>query len=196
MEMENVNVSKMMKQLQKDLDAKRYEHTLGVAYTAASLAMRYGVSVNKAFIAGLLHDCAKCYDDDKKLALCKKYSVKLSSYEKENTSLIHAKLGAAIAKEKYDIDDEEILEAIRWHTTGKEDMNLIEKIVFSADYIEPGRKMILGLEEIRATIFMDLDKAIYLILLNTIKHLEGKKQPIDDGSLRAYTFYKDLYESR
>lgn len=192
----DIDINKVKKQLQKDLDAKRYEHTIGVAYTAACLAMRYGISVNKAYIAGLLHDCAKCFDNDKKISLCKKYGVKLSDNEKNNTSLIHAKLGAEYAKVKYEIDDIEIADAISFHTTGKADMSMLEKIVFSADYIEPHRKQILGLDEIRTTIFMDIDEAVYLILLNTIKHLKKKDQFIDDASVEAFEFYKKMHDEK
>lgn len=190
------DIKKIKKLLAKNLEEKRYEHTIGVADTAACLAMRYGYNVEKAYVAGLLHDCAKCIDNDKKIQLCKKYKVKLTKVEIENPFLIHAKLGAALAKEKYDVDDEEILSAIQYHTTGKENMSLLEKIIFSADYIEPGRKMILGLEEIRNTIFIDFDKAVYIILENTIKHLNNKNQIIDETSLSAYNYYKELIEGK
>ncbi|MGN0326914.1 MAG: bis(5'-nucleosyl)-tetraphosphatase (symmetrical) YqeK [Lachnospiraceae bacterium] len=180
--------------LSKQLDPKRYEHTIGVAYTAAALAMRYHADVEKAYLAGLLHDCAKCIDTDEKLALCKKYKVKLSKFEIENPFLIHAKLGSCLAEKKYEINDPDILSAIRYHTTGKADMSLLEKIVFSADYIEPGRKMIPGLEEIRETIFVDLDRAVCMILEGTMRHLKNKEQPIDQASMDAYEYYKKYQE--
>lgn len=187
---------KIKKLLEKNLEEKRYEHTLGVADTAACLAMRYGCNIESAYVAGLLHDCAKCIDNDKKIQLCKKYSVELSRVEIENPFLIHAKLGAAIAYNKYDVDDEDILNAIRFHTTGRPNMSLLEKIIFSADYIEPGRKKILGLDEIRETIFVDFDKAVYLILKNTLQHLHNKNQVVDDASNEAYLYYKDVIEKR
>ena len=187
--MENYDIKEIKTKLQKDLEPKRYEHTIGVADTAFSLALRYGANPEKAYVAGLLHDCAKCFDHEKKMSLCKKYDVELTKTEKENPFLIHAKLGAALAREKYGIQDPEILEAIKYHTTGKANMGLLEKIIFSADYIEPNRKMILGLEEIRKTIFNDLDKAIYIILLNTIKHLENKEQVIDPTSAEPLAYY-------
>ena len=180
--------------LSKQLDPKRYEHTIGVAYTAAALAMRYHADVEKAYLAGLLHDCAKCIDTDEKLALCKKYKVKLSKFEIENPFLIHAKLGSCLAEKKYEITDPEVLSAIRYHTTGKADMSLLEKIVFSADYIEPGRKMIPGLEEIRETIFIDLDRAVCMILEGTMRHLKNKDQSIDQASIDAYEYYKKYQE--
>lgn len=187
---------KIKKLLEKNLEEKRYEHTIGVADTAACLAMRYGYDVEKAYVAGLLHDCAKCIENDKKISLCKKYSVELSKVEIENPFLIHAKLGVALAKEKYRVDDEDILNSIKYHTTGKANMSLLEKIIFSADYIEPGRKKILGLDEIRNIIFIDFDKAIYIILENTLQHLKNKNQIIDETSLSAYNYYKELVNGR
>lgn len=189
MESEIYDIKKIKNKLEKELDSKRYEHTIGVADTAACLAMKYNISIEKAYVAGLLHDCAKCYDDNKKIKLCKKYNVKLKEHELLNTSLIHSKLGAAIAEKEYDIKDPEILSSISFHTTGKADMTMLEKIIFSADYIEPNRKKILGIDEIRACIFDDLDKAIKIILINTIKHLENKKQYIDQNSLNALEYY-------
>ena len=96
------------KTLIKQLSAKRYEHTIGVAYTAASLAMRYFSDIEKAYLAGLLHDCAKCIETDEKIALCKKYKVKLTPFEVENPFLSHAKLGSCLAEKKYGVEDPEI----------------------------------------------------------------------------------------
>lgn len=180
------------KAMSKQLDAKRYAHTIGVAYTAASLAMRYGADIEKAYLAGLLHDCAKCIETDEKLALCKKYKVNLTQFETDNPFLIHAKLGSCLAEKKYGVEDPEILSAIRYHTTGKPQMSLMEKIVFSADYIEPGRKIISGLEEIRKIIFIDLDRAVCLILEGTMRHLKNKEQPIDELSIEAYEYYQKI----
>lgn len=180
------------KAMSKQLDAKRYAHTIGVAYTAASLAMRYGADIEKAYLAGLLHDCAKCIETDEKLALCKKYKVNLTQFETDNPFLIHAKLGSCLAEKKYGVEDPEILSAIRYHTTGKPRMSLMEKIVFSADYIEPGRKIIPGLEEIRKIIFIDLDRAVCLILEGTMRHLKNKEQPIDELSIEAYDYYHKI----
>ena len=187
-------IKNIKKKLIKNLDAERYSHTIGVADTSFALALRYGADAEKAYLAGLLHDCAKCLDNDKKFALCEKYGVELSDVERENPFLIHAKLGAVLAKEKYEIDDEEIADAIRYHTTGKAGMKLLEKIVFSADYIEPGRKDIPGLNEIRECIFNDFDKGVYLIYEGTLRHLKNKNQPIDDTSREAYEYYKKQTE--
>lgn len=196
MNIEDYDIKKLKKSLEKELEAKRYEHTIGVADTAACLAMRYNIDVINAYIAGLLHDCAKCLDNEKKLKLCKKYDVKLSKIEIENPFLIHAKLGAALAKEKYNISDKEILSSISYHTTGRANMSLLEKIIFSADYIEPNRKIIPGLDKIRNVIFEDLDMAIYLILDDTMHYLEKENRPVDDTSREAYLYYKNLIDNR
>ena len=129
------HLKKIQHKLKKKLDEDRYEHTLGVRYTCAALAMRYGYDMEKAQTAGLLHDCAKCMDNDKKLQICEKNSIPHSSFEVSHPYLLHGKVGAYIAKTKFDIQDEDILQAITWHTTGRPDMSmhLIEKIIFIAD---------------------------------------------------------------
>ena len=95
--------------------------------------MRWDADVNKAYLAGLLHDCAKGMSDDDRLDICKKKGIYVSEVEYDNPSLLHAKVGAYLAKTVYEIDDEEILSAITYHTTGRAEMTLLEKIVFSAD---------------------------------------------------------------
>lgn len=194
--MPEYDLKTIKKELSKQIDEKRYEHTIGVADTAAALAMKYHIDVSKAYLAGLLHDCAKCLNEKKRMSLCEKYGVKLSKFEIENQSLIHAKLGVEIAKERYSVEDKEILESIRWHTTGKENMSMLEMIIFSADYIEPNRKKINGLDEIRSIIFDDIEEAVYLILNNTINHLDSKKQIIDESSLNALNYYKNIHDKK
>lgn len=110
-------IEKISKKLMKELDEDRYRHTQGVMYTSAALAMRYGADLKKALLAGLLHDCAKCIPGHTKIKMCEKYNLEISEIERKNPSLLHAKLGAYLAKDKYDIEDEEILMAIRSHTT-------------------------------------------------------------------------------
>lgn len=187
--MDSYDIYEIKSRLLKELNPRRYEHTIGVASTAFCLALKHGEDSEKAYIAGLLHDCAKCFSEEKSLNLCKKYDVSLSEFEKKNASLIHAPLGAAYAKNKYNIEDNDILEAIRWHTTGKPDMNNLEKIVFIADYMEPNRKRLLGLEEIRKLAFQDLDQCMYKILFNTIEHLKNKELIINQLSVEALEYY-------
>ena len=194
--MKNIDIKKIKKSMEKELDNKRYEHTLGVEYTAAALAMRYNESIENARLAGLLHDCAKCIDDEEKLEECKKYNVKITDVEKRNPFLIHSKLGAVYAREKYGVDDEEILSAIRCHTTGKPDMTTLEKIIFIADYIEPGRDKEKNLAEIRKISFEDIDEAMYMILRDTLEYLEGGEGEIDPTTEETYLFYKKLHDEK
>lgn len=183
-------------ELEKVLKKKRFWHTIGVRYTAQAMAMHFGLDMVKAGFAGVLHDCAKYLSDEDMLRECRNYHIEINQFEKKQPSLLHAKLGAHYAKEKYNIDDEEILEAIRWHTTGKPEMTDFEKIIFIADYIEPERKMLPGMTKIREASFSDLNKAMYLILDNTISYLRENKQDdaIDDFSLRAYEYYREIVE--
>ncbi len=183
------------KELKKELDKSRYEHTIGVMYTAGCLAMRYGYDMKKAMLAGLLHDCAKNIPSDKKIKMCKKNHIKLSRIETENPYLIHAKLGAFLAKEKYGVEDEEILHAIRVHTTGAPAMNLLDKIIFLADYIEPNRTKAQNLPQIRHIAFEDIDKAVVKTLEDTLGYLKDsrKRDSIDPITLQTYEYYKEVH---
>ena len=187
---------KIRKKLKDSLSKSRYEHTLGVEFTSAAMAMKFGADIDRTQLAGLLHDCAKCIDDEEKLEECQKYNVQLTSVEKRNPFLIHSKLGAVYAKEKYGVDDEEILSTIRFHTTGRPDMSLIEKIVFIADYIEPARDKAKNLGLIRKMAFEDIDEAMYLILRDTLEYLKSGAGELDPGTEETFVFYKGLHEKR
>ena len=184
------DIRKIMKTLEKELDSKRFEHTLGVAYTASALAMNYGCDINKARVAGLLHDCAKCISDEKKISMCEKNGLTVSDIERANPGLLHAKLGSVVAFDKYGIDDVSILEAIKWHTTGKPDMSLLEKIIFVADYIEPNRKPLPNIDMIRRFAFTDIDMAVFQILKDTLLYLGDSTKAIDPMTKDTYEFYK------
>lgn len=173
------------------LQPKRYEHTLGVRYTAASLAMRHGCDVKKAQLAGVLHDCAKSYSEEELLSMAEEYKIPVRDAERAAPYLLHAKVGAYLAEHMYGINDKDVLEAICYHTTGKPDMTQLEKIIFIADYIEPNRKEIAGLAESRKLAFKDLDQAMCYILGNTLHYLEQKGDfaNIDEMTKSAYEFY-------
>lgn len=188
--MRKYDIGLYKKTLQKKLDSDRYEHTIGVAYTAASLAMRYKYDINKALIAGLLHDNAKCIPYEKKLQMCDKYNIHLSDVERENPALLHAKLGAFMAMHKYKINDKEIISAILYHTTGRPDMLLLEKIIYVADYIEPMRYKARRLDEIRELAFKDIDAALLTILEDTLEYLKSINGNIDPLTQKTYKFYK------
>jgi predicted HD superfamily hydrolase involved in NAD metabolism len=177
--------------MKKNLDPKRYEHTLGVAFVSTALAMCHGADIRKAQLAGLLHDCAKCVDDQKKIAICEKHNIEISETERRNPFLLHAKAGSYIAMEKYDVSDEEVLQAILNHITGRPAMSLLEKIVYIADYIEPSRQQAPRLAIIRQEAFRDLDKALLMVLEDILDYLHSLDSEIDIMTQRTYEFYKN-----
>ncbi len=182
------------KNLKKKLKESRYIHTLGVANTAQALAMSIGYDLKKAYLAGLLHDCAKCISDDEQLKRCKKNKIHITEIETKSPHLLHAKLGAFMAKEKYLVDDADILDAITCHTTGKPAMNDLEMILFVADYIEPGRDKAPNLAQIRQVAFRDLTQAVYLISKDTLNYLKTTGNPIDEMTEKSYNYYRKIYE--
>lgn len=184
---------KMEKKLEKHLDEERYAHTLGVMYTCTSLAMVHDQDLVQAQVAGLLHDCAKCIPSKKKLKMCEEHHISITQFEKTHPYLIHAKLGAWVAKHKYDIHDKEVLSAITYHTTGKADMTKLEKIVYIADYIEPMRDKAPNLTEIRRLAFQDLDECMYMILRDTLAYLEQNPKDLDSTTRDAFEYYKEIH---
>ena len=192
----NHKITKIRRKMMTELDKDRYEHTLGVMYTAASLAMRYDEDIEKALIAGLLHDCAKCLSGDTKIKLCKKYHLNVSEVEKENPSLLHAKLGAFLAAKKYHIKDKDIINAIASHTTGCPHMSLLDKIIYIADYIEPGRKELPNMAEVRKLALTDIDACLYRILKDSLEYLTGMNVPIDPMTEKTYLYYKSKREEK
>lgn len=188
----NENLKKIKKSLKKELEKDRYEHTVGVMYTACSLAMAHGADIEQAMFAGLLHDCAKCIPNDVKLNLCKEYKIALTKTEKSNPYLIHAKLGAFLAQKEYNITDPEICHAIEVHTTGVPNMNLLDKIIFVADYIEPNRHKADNLTAIRRIAYKDLDLAVYQILGDTLAYLRKGRGEIDQITQETYDYYAKI----
>ena len=182
-------IRELTEKMEEELDKKRFDHTISVAHTASCMAMRYGEDPYKAYVAGLLHDCAKCIKDKKKLKLAEKYGLEINDAERENPDLLHAKLGSVLAKEEYGIKDTEILSAIRWHTTGKPDMTVFEMIIYISDFIEIRRKKLLIHDEARRLAFEDLEKCMCLILEGTLNYLCKKGATVDDITRRTYDFY-------
>lgn len=182
-------MDKLREAIKKVQDEERFEHTLGVAYTAACLATLNGVNVRKALTAGLLHDCAKCIPSNEKLILCEKYDINVSPIEERNPSLVHAKLGAKLAEEVYGETDADVLNSIKNHTTGRAGMSTLEKIIFVADYMEPGRDKAPNLEEIRKLAFSDIDSALVKILQDTLSYLQNKGGEIDPATEETLKFY-------
>lgn len=196
MEVKSSNLKKIRKSMEKTLDSKRFEHTLGVEYTAAALAMRYDEDIMKAQTAGLLHDCAKCMSNEKRLSICEKHHISVNKIERKNPFLLHAKVGSYIAMQKFNVHDSDTINAILNHTTGRPDMSCLEKIIYVADYIEPGRKQAPNLTEIRKLAFLDLDKALYSILEDTLVYLRTVEGDVDPMTQKTYDFYKEYMKNR
>ena len=151
----------IIESLRKTLKPSRFEHSLGVTETAVKMAKVFGADENKCRLAGLIHDCAKSMSVQDMLSEINAGGIELYDGETDYPLLLHAPAGAALAKRIYGVKDTEVLSAVRKHTTGK-DMNLIEKIIFVADFIEPGRESFDGLEKARETAFCDIDEAVKL----------------------------------
>lgn len=188
----NERIREIKAELKNHLDDARMEHTLGVMYTAAALAMRYHADMEKALLAGILHDCAKCVPGNQKLVLCHEYGLEVTDTEQKNPGLLHAKLGAAFAKDIYHVDDEEILNAIICHTTGRPKMTLLDKIIYIADYMEPGRRELPNMAEVRRLAFEDIDECLYRILKDSLKYLLTRDMPIDPMTEQTYKSYKEV----
>lgn len=189
--MEKTDPTYLRKEMEEILSAKRYLHTLGVSYTASCLAMAHGEPMDDAMAAGLLHDCAKAMHGSELMAICEKGHLRMNTAERSNpTALLHAKVGAYLAEHKYGVTDTNILNAIRYHTTGRPDMSKLEKIIYIADYIEPGRKQLTGLEMIRRIAYQDLDWTMENILANTLAYLRTTEGQVDDMTVKTYEFYR------
>ncbi|MCQ2523673.1 MAG: bis(5'-nucleosyl)-tetraphosphatase (symmetrical) YqeK [Lachnospiraceae bacterium] len=189
--MASLETNKIIDNLLEVLPQSRYIHTLGVAYTATSLAMVFGESIDKARLAGLLHDCAKAYSLDDMLEIAKDNNVNVTDLEYKSANLLHAKIGAVLAKIEYGVEDKSVLDAIMYHTTGKPAMTTLEKIIYIADYIEPSRNKQKRLELIRNTAFKDLDQTMLLILEDTMDYLKATNTDIDPLTEETYLFYKE-----
>ena len=189
-------IQRIRRILSEKLDPGRYEHTLGVSFTCAALAMAYGQDIDKAEMAGLLHDCAKRYPDSVLIEKCKKNGVRLTEGELNSPAVVHAKYGRYLAVKKYGITDEDILNAISYHTTGREGMSMLEKIVYVADYIEPRRYTASDLPEIRRLAFKDLDLCMYRILEGTVGYLKAKRSRRAPDTLKARDHFRKLLDNR
>lgn len=185
------SITRIRRKVKSELDRERYEHTLGVMYTAASLAMRYEEDIDNALIAGLLHDCAKCIAADTKIRLCDRYHLNVSDIELANPSLLHAKLGAFLAARNYGVKDKAVINAIASHTTGRPAMTLLEKIIYVADYMEPGREELPNMAEVRKLAFIDLNECVYRIAKDSLRYLNSQNITIDPMTEKTYEYYKE-----
>ena len=166
----------------------RIPHVLGTEQEAVRLALRYGADVDRARTAALLHDCTKRLEMDEQLALCAQYGIELDELEQQALKLLHAKTGAAVARDRFGVDDE-IYSAIFWHTTGHADMTLLEKVIYLADYIEPTRSF-PGVDALRAACYEDLDKGLLMGLEMTVEEMKERGNPVHSATLAAIEYLK------
>ena len=177
------------------LKPTRVPHVLGAEETAAALALRYGADEEEARRAALLHDCTKKWDREQHLAVLRQYGIELDDSELREDKLLHAPTGAAVASRIFGAS-EAVETAIRWHTTGKADMTLLEKIIYLADYIEPTRSF-CDLRELRKLAFEDLDRALLLGFTMAVEDLAKKGMVVHPNSVYARDHLKGkLHEQR
>ncbi len=188
-----LSIDEMKAYLKTNLMEKRYIHTLGVAETAKKLAKLNGISEEKAEIAGLAHDIAKNISKEEMKEIIKENNIVLSKIEEVSANLWHSIIAPIEAKSKFKIEDEEILDSIRWHTTGKENMPILTKVIYIADMIEPNRNF-EGVDELRKVTFENLDRGVFSGLTSSIKVLLTQNLLIDENTMRARNYF--LYDKR
>lgn len=191
--MADFDFGKAMAELKKQLKPERYEHSVGVMETASKLAERFGADVYKARVAGILHDCAKNIDKQQSYKMCEERGIELDETVKKSYKLVHQYLGAELAKEQFGIEDESILSAIRCHTTGKENMSTLDKIIYLADFTEPNRdkEPFDGLDELRRLCSADLDEAMLYALDISVYSIMERKMYLHVDTVRARNWFLD-----
>lgn len=191
-----MDYTEILKWLKDNLNEKRYIHTLGTADCAKELAKQFGLNEDKAYLAGLLHDCAKCFPNEELLDIIHKH-LDVEECEMLNYKTLHAPVSAYIAETEFGITDKEILSAIRWHTLGKLDMSDFEKIVFIADKIEPNTRDKEYSDKIRELLAQEngLNKALLKCYKETIKSLVKKDLKICLLTIEIYNKLEDLVQN-
>lgn len=174
------------------LPAGRFLHTLGVVETAQTLANKYGADADKVRIAALLHDVAKPLSTEELIRICEQGGDPVTEDELASEKVIHAKAGAIIARDEFHITDQEIIDAVRYHTTGRPGMTLIEKIIFIADFIEPGRSKAPNLDRIRKEAGIDLNRCVCMIARDTLQYLHEIGAHVDARTENTYEYYKSI----
>lgn len=174
-----------LKVLKAGMTSKRFQHSLAVAETAEKLAGFWGADPEKAWLAGVFHDCAREFTRDQLRNFALAQGIVVLEEEKDNPVVLHAPVGALLVQKEFGISDPEILSAIAKHTVGGKDLTLLDKIIYLADLIEINRKW-PGVEILRGMVYQDLDQALKFALEGTIKFLKEKGQPIHPDTLAAY----------
>ena len=184
-----MTIDEMRRELQRRLNKNRFAHSIGVANTAVKLAKKFGADVDKAYIAGLLHDCAREFENDQLPAEAAKRGIEIGEVEKTMPLLLHAYIGAKMVQEIYGVTDSEIIQAIYRHTVGARDMTPLDKIIYFADMIEPNRNY-PGVDELRefAEKSSSLDEIILKALDESIIFIVQKKTLLHPDTIAARNF--------
>ncbi len=188
-----INEEQIKHWLKENLSEERYSHTLGTAQCAKELAQQLGFDSEKAYYAGLLHDCAKCFTNEKLLEIIKE-NLDVDECELMNYKTLHAPVSAYIAERQFGVSDKEILSAIRWHTLGRIDMTDFEKLIFLADKIEPNTRDKNYSERLRTYLREDngLNKALLECYRSTIKSLVERNLKICPVTIDIYNKLQDI----
>ena len=183
-----MTIDEMRRELQRRLKRGRFAHSIGVANTAVKLAKRFGVDETKAYVAGLLHDCARQFENDELPAQAEIRGIKIGDVERAMPLLLHPYIGALMIKEIYGVDDEEISQAIWRHTVGAENMTPLDKIIYFADMIEPNRNY-PGVEKLRALAeTAALDEILLTAFGETIAFVLQKNSLVHPDTVAARNF--------
>ena len=188
MELNKLNYKDIEYKLEEMLPERRLKHSMNVSQCAVKLSEIYSYDMEKAKLAGLIHDCAKYFNDDQVEDSIKKFNIELDSLEENNISLSHSVIGSYVIQETFNIKDEDIINAVRYHTTGRENMTILEKIIYMADLIEEGRKFPLA-DKLRELVYNgSLDEALLLSFNNTIKFVMDNNQLIHPRTVSARNY--------
>lgn len=188
-----IDMESLLSWLKDNLSEKRYVHSIGTAECARDLAIKFGLDSEKAYMAGLLHDCAKCFSNEKLMEIINN-NLNVQKVELMNYKTLHAPVSAFIARNDFGVEDNEILSAIRWHTLGKIDMTDFEKIIFLADKIEPKTRDKDYLDDVRGYLDEEngLNKAMLKCYKETIKSLVKRDLKICPVTIDIYNNLEDI----
>lgn len=183
------SIDEMKNQLLQDIGEKRLSHSIRVAETGMVLGEKYDLDGEEIFLAGLLHDCGRLKNPQDLLNYADEFDIVLDDITRYCPELIHAPLGAKMAEKIYGVEDSDILNAIRYHTTGRRDMSILEKIIFISDYTEPMRRF-KGVEGVRRLAPYDLDASIIIAMEESIKFLIEKDRLIHPNTIEGLNYLK------
>ena len=194
--MNNLEIfTKYQNEIKKILEPNRYWHSVSVALTAAHLSEIYNCDIKKCITAGLLHDYAKNKTYEEIIDECKRLNMNLTDEDIEAKGVVHGFLSAKLSKNKFGIEDD-VYDAIYYHTCGRENMPMLNKIIYISDFIEPLRPFSDRVEHIRKLAYCDIDYSIILACEMTINHLKNTNSFIHSNSIKTLNYYKNIISKR